>query len=248
MKATAPSEDRFYKLNKKTTPLVYILPTRSTKYRALLHFDGTVNRAIRYARNQKSPFEDEQDGNLIMEPVVFNDGFLSVPKNNPVLQQFLAVHPDNGRTFVEVDKERDAEAELQYMEMEAEAISMAKGLSLQDVEKLTRVILGRDPERYTVPEMKRDLMMYAKRNPEEFLEVYENPEMDDHSNVALMLSKKVISLRNSNRDVHYNLPGNKKRMLAVPFGEDPKSAIVAYFKTDKGIESMKILEKYMEEV
>lgn len=247
MKKAAPLEDKFYKLNKRTTPLVFILPSRSTKHRALLHFDGTVNRAIRYARNQKSPFEDEQDGNLIMEPIVFTDGFLSVPKNNPVLQHFMTVHPDNGRTFIEVDKERDAEAELQHMEMEAEAISTAKNLEVKEIETLTRILLGRDPDRYTIPEMKRDLMMYAKNNAEEFLDVYDNPEIDSQSMVSIMLSKNVLSLRNSGRDVHYNLPGNKKRMLAVPFGEDPKSAIAAYLKTDKGIESLKILEKYMEE-
>jgi len=34
------------------------------------------NRPLRYARNQKSPFEDEQDGNVILEPIVFEDGML----------------------------------------------------------------------------------------------------------------------------------------------------------------------------
>ena len=48
-----------------------------------MYFDERqeLNRALRYARNQKSPFEDEQDGNAIVEPIVFEDGFLSVPKN-----------------------------------------------------------------------------------------------------------------------------------------------------------------------
>ena len=49
----------------------------------LLWFDEEKgeNRALRYARNQKSPFEDEQDGNAIVEPVIFEDGFLRVPRS-----------------------------------------------------------------------------------------------------------------------------------------------------------------------
>ncbi|NCX26843.1 MAG: GNAT family N-acetyltransferase, partial [Burkholderiaceae bacterium] len=46
----------------------------NTTARRLYHFDGKTNRALRYARNQKSPFEDEQDGNFILEPIVFENG------------------------------------------------------------------------------------------------------------------------------------------------------------------------------
>ena len=45
-----------------------------------------------------------------MEPIVFEDGFLRVPKENPVLQEFLSLHPDNGKKFIEVNKEQDAQA------------------------------------------------------------------------------------------------------------------------------------------
>ena len=45
---------------------------------------------------KRAPFEEEQDGNAIMEPIVFEDGFLNVDRTNQVLQQFLALHPGNG--------------------------------------------------------------------------------------------------------------------------------------------------------
>ena len=38
---------------------------------------------------------------------IFEDGFLTVPANNPVLQQFLYYHPQRDIVFEEVDKERD---------------------------------------------------------------------------------------------------------------------------------------------
>ena len=58
--------------------------------------------------NQNSPFQDEQDDTAILEPIVFENGFLSVPKTNQVLQKFLDLHPGNGRIFVEINKEAEA--------------------------------------------------------------------------------------------------------------------------------------------
>jgi hypothetical protein len=114
MKKTVVSSNKIYKLKGEAAPLSYTLPSRNTKRYPLLWFDETnnVNRPLRYAINQKSPFEDEQDGNAIVEPIIFENGFLSVPKNNPALQQFMHYHPLNGLTFIEVDNERDAEKEV----------------------------------------------------------------------------------------------------------------------------------------
>jgi hypothetical protein len=85
-------KDKIYVLKASTTPLSFMLSSRNTRRYPLLHFDEEkgVNRPLRYARNQKTPFEDEQDDNAILEPVVFEDGYLTVPKTNPVLQWFLS--------------------------------------------------------------------------------------------------------------------------------------------------------------
>ena len=107
-------EDKVYRLTRNNAPLSYIIPTRSTSHKPLLHFDEEmgVNRPLRYARNQKTPFEDEQDGNAIVEPVIFEDGFLRVPRTNPVLQQFLDLHPMNGLKFEVINNKKEAQEEL----------------------------------------------------------------------------------------------------------------------------------------
>ena len=69
-------KSKIYVLKSKAAPLSFILASRNTHRKPLLYFDGKTNRALRYASNQKSPFEDEQDGNAILEPVVFENGFL----------------------------------------------------------------------------------------------------------------------------------------------------------------------------
>jgi hypothetical protein len=88
-----------------------------------MYFDEeqNVNRALRYARNQKSPFEDEQDGNAILEPIIFEDGFLHVPRTNPVLQEFLHYHPMNGLHFEEINNEKDAQEDVEVLNLEVDA-------------------------------------------------------------------------------------------------------------------------------
>jgi len=88
--ATTPSVDKVYKL-KIGNPLSYTLASRNHPRFPLMWFDEKKqqNRPLRYAVNQKSPFEDEQDGNAIIEPIVFEDGFLSVQRTNPVKSKFI---------------------------------------------------------------------------------------------------------------------------------------------------------------
>ena len=68
MKKNTTSVDKTYKLKSNATPISFTLPSRNTTRFPLMYFDEeqNMNRALRYARNQKSPFEDEQDGNFLL--------------------------------------------------------------------------------------------------------------------------------------------------------------------------------------
>jgi hypothetical protein len=239
-------ENKVYKLTKNAAPLSFMLSTRHSRRKPLLYFDGKINRALRYASNQKSPFEDEQDGNVILEPIVFENGFLSVPKENQVLQHFLSIHPSNGTVFIEVNKEQDAQGELETMNLEADAVLAARSMDISQMEMVARVMLDINPDKLSSTELRRDMMILAKRYPADFLEAVEDPEMDMYSKVTLMIQKGILGLRNNGRNVHYNLKNNKKRMMTVPFGEDPKTAIAAYLQSDEGIEVLKLLDKHLE--
>ena len=67
--------DKAYRLKNHSAPLAYMLASKHTRRSPLLYFDeeSGQNRPLRYAKNQKSPFEDEQDGNVVLEPIVFED-------------------------------------------------------------------------------------------------------------------------------------------------------------------------------
>jgi hypothetical protein len=246
MKNQAPIVDKVYKLNRDVAPLTFTLSSRNTSRKPLMYFDGKVNRSLRYARNQKSPFEDEQDGNFILEPIVFEDGFMSVPKENQVLQHFLSLHPDSGTTFSEVNKEKDAQEELDFITMEADALVAARNMDIKEMEMIARVLLEIDPSKVSSSELKRDILILAKRYPQDFLDALEDPSIDMYGKVALFLQNNLLGFRNNKRDVHFNLKTNKKRMMSIPFGEDHNSAIAAYLQSNDGIEILKMLEKHLE--
>ena len=85
-----------------------ILASRHTTRFPLLHFDEDtgLNRPLRYARNQNSPFQDEQDDNAIVEPIVFEDGFLHVLKNNQVLQKSMDYIPEKEEYLLRLIKQK----------------------------------------------------------------------------------------------------------------------------------------------
>jgi hypothetical protein len=246
--AKAKLSDKVYKL-KAGSPLSYSLASRNHPRFPLMWFDENKqqNRALRYAVNQKSPFEDEQDGNAIMEPIIFEDGFLSVSRTNPVLQEFLHYHPLNGIVFVEVDEQKEAEEEVADMNLEIDALIAARELSMEQIETLTRVMFDKDPSIYPSDVLKRDILVYAKAEPRDFLNILNDPELQFQAKVRLFFENRLLALRNNDKEVWFNTSTNKKKMLSVPYGEDPYEMTGHYLQSDEGLDGLKMLEAMLSE-
>jgi hypothetical protein len=222
-----------------------MLTARNTFRKPLLYFDDTTNqnRALRYAVNQKSPFEDEQDGNAILQPIIFEDGLLTVPKNNQVLQMFLSLHPDNNILFEEIDTKKDASAQIDWMNIQLDAQIAARTLDLQTKEAIGRILLGTRVDKLSSEELNRDILIHARNNPQEFLDMLNDPDLRLHNIAAKALQDGLFTLRNNNRDIFFNLPDNKKKLMGIPFGEDPITLLRSYLQSDEGIDLYKMLEK-----
>jgi hypothetical protein len=239
--------NKSYKLTREKAPLSYTIPSRNTKRKSLLYFDEKtgLNRSLRYARNQKSIFEDEQDGNVILEPIIFEDGFLNVPKNNQILQEFLHHHPANGHEFVEVDKELDASIEVDNLDLSLDAQLIAKDLDIEMLETIARVVIGLNIEKMTSAELKRDVRMFAKRYSEDFMEAVNDPLLKLQNKCAMFFNENLLVLKNK-KDVYYNIKGNKNKLLTVPYGEDPLFILASFLQSDEGLEVMRILDSKLD--
>ena len=240
-----PLEDKVYRLKRNNAPLSYIIQTRSSSRSPLLYFDEEkgINRPLRYARNQKTPFEDEQAGNAIVEPVIFEDGFLRVPRTNPVLQQFLEYHPMNGKKFELVDNKKEAQEELDEMNVQVDALIEAKSMSLEQLEVVARILLNKDISRISTAELKRDILVFARNYPKEFLDIINDSDLTLKSKCQLFMSEGVLTTRNKGKELWFNTKGNKKKLMNVPYGEDLIHVLFSYFKTDEGIDVLEYLEK-----
>jgi hypothetical protein len=242
-------KNKVYRLKRKNTPIAFMIPGRGNSRNPLLYWDEErgENRPLRYARNQKTPFEDEQDGNAVVEPIVFEDGFLSVPKTNPVLQEFLHYHPMNGVKYEEVNEERDAGAEVEQLNLEVDALVECKNMNIEALEHVSRVLLGIDPSRITTSELRRDMLIYVRRDPETFLRVVNDPDLKLQSKIQRFFDESLLSFRRNKTEIWFNGPTNKKKLLTIPFGEDPVALATSYLLSDEGLDHLRSLETLISE-
>ena len=162
-------KDRTYVLRNGMSPLTYKI-----KSTGLLYFDEEkgINREIRYADNQKSLFVDEQDGFAQLRHIVFQDGILVVPRNQPLLQKLLSIyHPDRLNLWEEIDYVKEAVDDIDVIELELEALKLVQELDVEHLEAILRTEIGSDVTKMSSKEIKRDCYLFAKNNPELFIEV-----------------------------------------------------------------------------
>ena len=90
-------------------------------------------------------------------------------------------------------------------------------------------------------ELKRDLLLFARNNPELFISLA-NDDNVQLRNVAIVAAENgVINLSQDQRTFTWG--SNGRKLMNVPFDENPYSAMAAWFKTDEGVEVYKSIEK-----
>jgi hypothetical protein len=231
-------KDKVYELNLNNTPIVYVL-----KSRGLYWFDENLGyeREIKYCENQKTIFQDEMKGPERLSHIIFRDGQLYVPKEKQTLQKFLDLHPWNGQKFKEYNPVKIAENDMEYLAVEIEALNMAQTLDIDRMEAILRAEVGNKVSSMSSKELKRDTLLFARQNPFLFLELA-NDENINIRNVGIKaVEANIIKLSNDQRTFKWGT--NDRKLMTVPFDENPYSALAAYFKTDEGLEVYRSIEK-----
>lgn len=242
-KKTAPAlselKDRVFVLTGGLTPVNYILRSRHSTNKPLQYFDDElrVYRSLRYASNQISIFEDEQMGDVSLPAIIFSNGRLNVRKEDQVLQEFLLKHPDNGKVFVEFDPGTQAEKELDRVELELEAMSAVRDLDIEDLEAIARSVIKGRINNMSSKEIKRDMLMWAKANPERFMSLLNDENLKLRNLAIRAVEAGVIMIDQDQRTVKWG-KGKKEKIVTIPYGENVYSALGAYFKTDEGLDVM----------
>jgi len=117
----------------------------------------------------------------------------------------------------------------------------AKNLDVEHAEAILRVELGSKVSDMSSREIKRDLLLMAKKNPSAFMQIA-NDENVGLRNVGIKaVEQGIIKLSQDQRTFHWG--SNDRRLMTIPFDENPYSALAAWFKTDEGVEVFKTIEK-----
>ena len=232
-------KDRIYKLKGKKKPL-----SRSIKSANIHWFDEEkgYERELKYCQNQKTCFVDEMKGDQRLEHVIFRNGMLIIPKEKTVLQKLLSLyHPDRNKMFYEEKPVEKAINEIAWLEMEIEALNAAQNIDIDMAEAIMRVEVGSRVSEMSSKELRRDLLLYARRNPELFLELV-NDENVVLRNFGIKATEMGI-LKLSSDQRTFTWASNDRKLMNVPFDEHPYSALAAWFKTDEGMEIYSNIEK-----
>ena len=165
-----------------------------------------------------------------------------MPKEKVQLQKLLSIyHPAKGKVYNEFDKKAIAVDELDMIEFEIKALNAASVMDIEQAEAILRVENGSAVSGLSSKELKRDILIFAKRNPKLFLDLAEDENVILRNFAINATESGIIKLAQDQRTFTWGTNGRK--LMTVPFDENPYSAMAAWFQTDEGLEVYKSIDK-----
>ena len=233
-------KDRVYELIGQR-PLMKAVRTHSVYY-----FDEEkgFERELKHTSNQRTCFVDEfpKGSREVLEHIIFRNGVLAVPKEKVTLQKLLSLyHPDRDKVWYEVNKELEAEIETDNIDLQLDAMNLAKEMDVDAGEAILRAEKGSSVIEMSSKEIKRDLLVFARNNPNLFLDLASDDNVYLRNIGIKAVENGILSMSQDQRTFYW--ASNDRKLLNVPFDENPYSAIAAWFKTDEGIEVLTNIEK-----
>ena len=120
-------------------------------------------------------------------------------------------------------------------------MNMAYDMDIDKAEAILRVEVGSNVSNMSSKELKRDILLFAKRQPSLFLELAQDENVELRNFGIRAVEGRIISLSSDQRS--FSWASNGRKLMNVPFDENPYSALAAWFKTDEGVEVYKSIQK-----
>lgn len=221
--------------------VVFMLPQKGV---TIYDEEQDTVREIRYCPNEPSIYVDEQSDKALKQSVTFREGRLFVPKDKPNLKAFLEAHPHNksngGMLFGLVDKKKDAEETLNKEFLLNDAITMVRD---KDINELLPVAIfyGINVNR-PVTEVRYNLLNTAKKNPQEFIDAFDNPKVKTRSLLKQAADYQMIKIKD---DGVYWFDSNGL-IVSVPVGQNAMDVAVRFCLTERGASVLDSLQEKLD--
>ena len=114
-------------------------------------------------------------------------------------------------------------------------------MDIDFAEAILRVEQGSSVSKLSSKELKRDLLLFSKRNPALFIELANDDNVQLRNFAIIATEANIIKLSPDNKSFMW--ASNGRKLMNVPFDENPYSAMASWFKTDEGLEVHKSINK-----
>ena len=248
VKKKLPSIKRKEELNRnveyeisKGGGIIFMLPQKGV---TIYDSDMDTVREIRYCPNEPSVFVDAQSDNAVRESVIFRNGRLFVPREQPNLKAFLDLHPDNkannGNLFNEVNKKKDAEHELEKEYLTSDAIALVRDSDIQEL--LPVAIFFKVNINSPVSEIRYNLLRIAKSKPKDFIESFDSPQVRARSVIQQAKEYQMINVKTDS----VSWFDSNSMIVSVPAGQEPIDVMVRFCLTERGAPVLDDLESKLD--
>jgi len=120
-------------------------------------------------------------------------------------------------------------------------MNAASSIEIDQAEAILRVEIGSKVSKMSSKEIKRDVLLFAKKNPVLFMDLA-NDENVVLRNFAIRATEAhIITLADDQRTFKWG--SNGRKLMTIPFDENAYAAMAAWFKTDEGLEVYRSIEK-----
>jgi hypothetical protein len=190
-------KDRWYTTKNGSKPKTFGIRNRH-KRNSPLQWRNPVTGVIhtlKYASNQTTFLAEFQNGEALIQSILMRDGKLFVPKENILLQQFLAIHPDANKTFVEIDKEADAKKKVSSEEMVFEAGDLIRKGEDFKLRCVAMVALSDYNSEMSKFEVKEKLYQKAKTEPKKLIDLFNDGSLEVKGLIKTSIMRHIVQVQ-----------------------------------------------------
>jgi len=110
----------------------------------------------------------------------------------------------------------------------------------EDLDAVARVVLKSRVNGMSAKEVKRDMILFAKENPDTFISVANDENIKLRNLAIRAVEGGILKVGADGCTVHW-AKGKKEKIVTIPFGENVYSGLAGFFKTDDGISVMQAI-------
>ena len=203
-------------------------------------------RAIRYCPGEPSIYVDEQSDRAVREHVIFRNKNLLVRYDQPTLKDYLDKHPDNvangGGAFKLINNDQSFQEEVDNEFLVHDAISLIKARPIEELLPVAMSLKINTNQKDL--QVKRALVLYAKKKPQTFIEMFDNPLVHARTSVMQAMDFQIISEKKG--VIVWSDTG--KLVVSVPVGQDAIDTMTRFCLTDKGSSVLNEINRQLEEI